>query len=164
MTTEQYPGLGIGGKLRAGLGLLNLFVFAIAVYFIAGQYDLLEHVLAFSREHEEWEVDEIFIVSFALLFVISFISMRQWRKLKQVKQTLLLKNKSLEEAFTEIKQLKGIIPICSSCKKIRDQSGSWHQVEVYVKKHTEAQFSHGMCPECMSKIYSGKHEIMNEDN
>ena len=54
----------------------------------------------------------------------------------------------LQEALAEIKTLRGIVPICASCKKIRDDQGHWHQVEVYVRDHTEAQFSHGMCPEC----------------
>ena len=58
----------------------------------------------------------------------------------------------LGEALAEIKTLRGIIPICTSCKKIRDDQGYWHQVEVYVRDHTEAQFSHGMCPECAKTL------------
>ncbi len=59
----------------------------------------------------------------------------------------------LHKAIDEIKSLKGIIPICASCKKIRDDSGYWHQVEEYVSKHTEAEFTHGLCPECTNQIY-----------
>ncbi len=54
-----------------------------------------------------------------------------------------------------IETLKGIVPICSFCKQIRDDKGYWSQVEEYVAKHTEAQFSHGVCPHCMEKHYSG---------
>ena len=60
-------------------------------------------------------------------------------------QRLILK---LQEALAEIKTLKGFIPICASCKKIRDDEGYWDQLEAYISKHTDAVFSHGLCPDC----------------
>jgi len=60
---------------------------------------------------------------------------------------------SLQKAFDQIKTLRGIIPICAKCKKIRDDQGYWNQVETYVHDHTEAEFSHGICPDCMKKLY-----------
>ena len=57
----------------------------------------------------------------------------------------------LEKAYEEIKTLRGILPICASCKKIRDDEGYWEQVEVYVGKRTGVDFSHGLCPECYEK-------------
>jgi PAS domain S-box-containing protein len=59
----------------------------------------------------------------------------------------------LQKAFDQIKTLRGIVPICSGCKKIRDDKGYWSQVEVYVSEHTEAEFSHGLCPECLKRLY-----------
>ena len=58
----------------------------------------------------------------------------------------------LQAALAEIKTLSGIIPICAKCKKIRDDKGYWEQVEVYIRDHTEAEFSHGLCPECAAKM------------
>ena len=52
-----------------------------------------------------------------------------------------------------IKTLKGIIPICASCKKIRDDQGYWNQLESYVAEHSEADFSHSICPECIKRLY-----------
>lgn len=64
--------------------------------------------------------------------------------------------RSLHDALAEVKQLSGILPICSYCKKVRDDKGYWSQVEAYIQSHSEARFSHGMCPECedreMAKI------------
>ena len=60
---------------------------------------------------------------------------------------------SLKEAMAQIKTLRGIIPICANCKKIRDDAGYWNQVEEYIHDHSEAEFSHGFCPECMKKLY-----------
>ncbi len=64
------------------------------------------------------------------------------------------KNKSLADFLEEIKMLRGIVPICSFCKRIRDDEGNWSEVEVYVSKYSEARFSHGFCPECGKKHYS----------
>ena len=59
----------------------------------------------------------------------------------------------LQQALVEIKTLRGIVPICASCKKIRDDKGYWEQVESFVSKHTDAQFSHGICPDCTKKYF-----------
>lgn len=59
----------------------------------------------------------------------------------------------LQEALANIKVLRGLLPICSHCKKIRDDKGYWKQVEVYIREHTEAEFSHGLCPDCVRKLY-----------
>ena len=61
------------------------------------------------------------------------------------------REKELQKSRDEIKRLRGIIPICSSCKKIRNDKGYWQQVEDYVSAHTEASFSHGYCPDCYEK-------------
>jgi hypothetical protein len=59
----------------------------------------------------------------------------------------------LQEALGNIKTLSGLIPICANCKKIRDDKGYWQQVEVYVRDHSEARFSHGLCPECAKLFF-----------
>jgi PAS domain S-box-containing protein len=61
--------------------------------------------------------------------------------------------KELEKALTEIKTLKGLIPICANCKKIRDDRGYWNQIEEYIQEHSEAKFSHGICQDCAKKLY-----------
>jgi PleD family two-component response regulator len=59
----------------------------------------------------------------------------------------------LQEALANIKTLSGLIPICAACKKIRDDTGYWNQLESYLLSHTEAEFSHGICPECVRRLY-----------
>jgi PAS domain S-box-containing protein len=66
--------------------------------------------------------------------------------------------KELQYALDNIKTLQGLIPICSNCKKIRDDKGFWNQVEVYVSEHTDARFSHGICPDCGKKLYGNLYE------
>jgi hypothetical protein len=59
----------------------------------------------------------------------------------------------LQEAIAKVRTLRGLLPICSSCKKIRDDKGYWNQLESYIQEHSDAAFSHGICPECLRKIY-----------
>ena len=61
----------------------------------------------------------------------------------------------LQDALLRIKTLKGLIPICACCKKVRSDDGYWEQVEVYVRDHSQADFTHGYCPECAAKIING---------
>jgi CheY-like chemotaxis protein len=75
------------------------------------------------------------------------------RRMLELQNSLASKNEVLRQALDHIKTLRGIIPICMSCKKIRDDQGYWNQLESYVSKHTEAEFSHGVCPECLDKLY-----------
>ncbi len=63
------------------------------------------------------------------------------------------KNARLEEAVANVQTLSGLLPICSKCKKIRDDEGYWNQIEVYIESHTDAQFSHSLCRECMDNLY-----------
>lgn len=70
----------------------------------------------------------------------------------------------LQDALTRVQVLSGMLPICASCKKIRDDHGYWEQVEVYVQRHSGAQFSHGICPDCMRRVYPPKdHPYLYDD-
>jgi PAS domain S-box-containing protein len=59
----------------------------------------------------------------------------------------------LREALSKIKALQGLLPICASCKRIRDDRGHWNRMESYIQEHSEAEFSHGVCPDCIHKLY-----------
>lgn len=64
----------------------------------------------------------------------------------------------LQAALTKVKQLSGMLPICCVCKKVRDDQGYWSQIELYIRDHSEAEFSHGLCPECAAKQYAQLHD------
>ena len=59
----------------------------------------------------------------------------------------------LQDALMKVRTLSGLLPICVSCKRIRDDRGYWNQIEEYVRGHSEAEFSHGLCPACARKLY-----------
>jgi CheY-like chemotaxis protein len=61
----------------------------------------------------------------------------------------------LERALGEVRKLSGLLPICASCKQIRDDQGEWHPIESYISAHSEADFTHGLCPTCLKEFYPG---------
>jgi PAS domain S-box-containing protein len=86
-----------------------------------------------------------------MLFVLGMLEdISERRRSIQEREHMILE---LKESLANVKTLRGLVPICASCKKIRDDKGYWSQVEVYVRDHSEAEFSHGICPECMKKLY-----------
>ncbi|PKB58589.1 MAG: hypothetical protein BZY83_06265 [SAR202 cluster bacterium Casp-Chloro-G2] len=71
-------------------------------------------------------------------------------------------NKKLQDAIDNIKVLQGLLPICASCKKIRNDSGDWSQMEAYISAHSEAEFSHGICPDCQQRLYPKVYARLQE--
>lgn len=73
--------------------------------------------------------------------------------LRRAQEELETRATELEKALTQVKKLSGLLPICCSCKKIRDDSGYWQQIEDYISNHAEVDFSHGICPNCLRDLY-----------
>jgi len=82
------------------------------------------------------------------------------QRLKQVEEERGELIHTLRDALAKIKRLHGMLPICASCKKIRDDKGYWNQLEVYIEEHSEAEFTHGYCPDCVKKLYGA---FLDED-
>ena len=81
------------------------------------------------------------------------------RRLERERLTLIA---DLQKALSEVKQLSGLLPICANCKRIRDEKGEWQQVEVYVHAHSQADFTHGICPDCTQHLYPDIYLKMNK--
>lgn len=101
----------------------------------------------------------LYVLSFCVLVIFTGTSIRRYREVverllsevSEHRDALLDRNRELEQALAEIRTLQGILPICSWCHQIRDDAGAWKQLEHYISTHSEAQFSHGICPNCVSK-------------
>ena len=83
-------------------------------------------------------------------------------RLKSIEKEQTLLIRKLEEASANIKTLRGLLPICSHCKRIRDKKGRWRPLEEYIGEHTEAEFSHSLCPHCLRVLYSDLFEQQTE--
>jgi len=133
--------------------ILLILISCIVVFLAAQQYDALEHIVAYSSQHEGYELDELLTVAIFLVFAMTAFTVRRWREQVILNKALNDSNNKLKEALAEIRHLKDMTPICSSCKNIRDEEGCWHQLESYILEHTGSKFSHGICPECREKLY-----------
>jgi DNA-binding NarL/FixJ family response regulator len=67
--------------------------------------------------------------------------------------------RELQAALADVRTLRGIIPICAACKHVRDDTGAWQQVELYVREHSQADFSHGICPACAARLYGQEGSV-----
>ena len=84
---------------------------------------------------------------------IIFFYARLLLGITRIEQELRVHTVSLEKALEEVKLLSGLLPICASCKNIRDDKGYWNEIERYISQHSEATFTHGFCPNCVKKLY-----------
>lgn len=101
-----------------------------------------------------------------IIAMARFDDMMELRHLNDELQTrnseLHLRNEQLQAALDKVNLLSGLLPICSHCKKVRDDEGYWQEVEVYVSHHSEADFSHGICPDCVQKFYPEVYQELNQ--
>jgi len=126
----------------------------------------MHHVITSGESY--MSTDEVFVRKDGTLFPISVVSSPVFEQGRAVASVTsfrdITEQKELElereqliidhmDALSQIKTLSGMLPICASCKRIRDDKGYWNQIESYVEQHSEAEFSHGICPECAKKIY-----------
>lgn len=81
------------------------------------------------------------------------VRIRSGQRVIDLQSALAETNTELRNALAQVKKLSGFLPICAHCKKIRDDKGYWQQIEEYIGDHSEAQFSHGLCPECAAMLY-----------
>ena len=87
---------------------------------------------------------------------------RAGRRLAQLQANLATRLVELETALAEVRQLRGLIPICAHCHSIRTESASWQKLEAYIEQHSEAQFSHSVCDACMHKYYDDPGDVNEE--
>ena len=96
----------------------------------------------------------LLLIVFPALYFLVFRPLRIHidlrRQVESEKDDLIIE---LQTALDEVKTLRGLIPICASCKNIRDDQGFWQQLETYISTHSDAVFTHGICPECVKKLY-----------
>ncbi len=133
------------------------------VIFISALDETLDKVNAFSVGGVDY-ITKPFQEAEVLARVETHLTLRTLQKALEEKNVLLgeknvqleAKNVQLEKALANIRTLRGMLPICAKCKKIRDGEGYWNQIETYIENHSHAEFTHGICEECMEDLYGAQ--------
>ena len=118
----------------------------IPIIFISALNELKDKVKAFSEGGVDY-ITKPFQIEEVLVRVKTHMT------LHSLQRCLEEKNIELQKTFDEVKRLRGFLPICASCKNIRDDQGYWETIEIYISNHSEAQFTHSICPDCTTKLY-----------
>lgn len=108
-----------------------------------------------------YETGWFYLLAVLVSGTLVFLAYR-WRIARLKQRELELQGK-IDESLARVKILSGLIPICASCKKIRDDQGYWNQLEQYIHEHSEAAFSHGICPDCLTRLYPEFAEDVQRD-
>ena len=138
---------------RVPTSLLTGVLVFVCSYVLFRQFDVLEAIVEYSAAYENYEIDEIIAAMIMLSFYLLWFSFKKTEQATRAQVELTTTNLSLKQALNEIKVLRGILPICSHCKKIRTDEGKWVQIEKFISERSDATFSHSLCEECLKKHY-----------
>lgn len=141
--------------------ILTLLITLIAFGFISNQIKPLINYDTQCRSLIYWIIYIIGIISTLIISAVIIFNYRQslWKLFSEVstqRDELEVRNRELQASKNEIKVLRDLLPICAHCKKIRDEKGYWKQIEEYIEKHTDTQFSHSLCEECLEELYGNE--------
>ncbi len=139
---------------------------AVAVFAVSSAFDLFDKVIGWIYRHDTWQLDELFTVAIYLVFAMWAYG---WRRHRELQEQVQRRERAeaekarlipeLESVRADVAVLQKLIPVCSSCKRVRDDQGYWNRVEEYMKTSYHARFDTGMCPECARRIYSMVHPM-----
>ncbi len=134
-------------------------VLGIAVYLAAAHFDVVNHVSAWFVSHEEWQIDELAVVA---VYLVAASAVYIWRRRGELLDQIRERDRAeqekeelipaLERALRDVQNLSSLLPVCAWCKRIRDDDGSWNQIDSYLRKHTSIGVTHGICPECAHRV------------
>ncbi len=123
----------------ASKDLIVLVSMGILLFVFASVFHVFERFAEFHQKYGVEPIDDLIIVLAVMAIAFAFFSLRRWRE--------------LQKALVDIATLRGLLPICASCQKIRDDAGYWNRLEFYIENHSEAELFHTICPDCLKKLY-----------
>ena len=151
--------------IRIYIGISIIFLIFVAARFCSVKSIIPFDVNFLLSSPQHWVV---YISCMATFFMVASVAIQNYRKKMEIligkirsqSDELAKSNESLLTALGNIKTLSGLLPICASCKKIRDDKGYWNQLESYIKEHSDAVFSHGICPDCAKQLYPNRYHLL----
>lgn len=143
-------------KARTRLDLLVIALVCSISYYVLSGFDAFESVTQWSRTVEKWNVDELFMVSSIALIGSGVFIYRRWKQLEREVD----RRRTLERRLAA---LEGLVPICSYCKSLRGESGTWTSIESLLKTDYQLEFTHGVCPSCKKTYLDPELSAFVED-
>jgi hypothetical protein len=133
-------------RRRARNDLIAIGIGSVVAFVLLSSTNAFESFSSWSRSHESMQLDEVLIFGVVLAVGLAIFALRRWRD--------LVRAEALRRAAEHsARRLEGLLPICSGCKRIREQAGEWTPVEEYFSARVAADFTHGLCPECRVRLY-----------
>jgi hypothetical protein len=170
--TEKMTGGKEGGFLMKGIthhfrkrpksvqDIVVISVLSILVFAFSASFDLFNAIIAWVYRHDTWQLDELFSVS---VFLVVAIAVYAWRRNRELAEEIRRREQAeaekaslipeLESALADVHALKKLLPFCTSCRRVREDSGYWNQVEGYMESHFSTRLDGGLCPDCARRFY-----------
>ncbi len=147
-------------KSKASGDLLVIAALAILLFAVSVSFDIFDMILNWIYRHDNWEFHELFTVAPFLIVAFAFYAWRRNRELtEQIRRTKRAEAEKavlvpeLESALADVSRLKKLLPTCSRCRRIRDSSGYWLQIDQFMEVHLQTRLDGGLCPDCAREIY-----------
>ena len=126
---------------------IELLLFsAVVILALAHNYEFAETFIAWARELEHLQIDELIAVALYLSLTLPLLVWKRWTREKGTRR-------ELQKALAEVKQLEAFLTMCAHCHRIQDLNQKWVETAVYLKQELDTDFSHSLCPECITELY-----------
>jgi hypothetical protein len=149
-----------GRKPKSVQDIVVIAILAILVFAFSAAFDIFNAVIAWVYRHDTWQLDELFSVS---IFLVAAMGFYAWRRNRELTEQIRRREQAeaekahlipeLETALADVYALKKLLPFCISCRRVREDSGYWNQVEEYLESHFSTRFDDGLCPDCARRFY-----------
>jgi hypothetical protein len=147
-------------NLKPVRDLVILLTISLALLIVSLWFDPISRWVAWIYRHDNWKLDELFTLTLTLMLGLAWYSWRRWNELaekerqrKRAEEDSIALGRMLDDTLAELKTMEGLLRICESCKRIRDDSGYWIPLDTYIESCSRARFFQGLCPECARKFY-----------
>lgn len=151
--------------LRPVRDLVVLVTVSAAILLASLLFDPFNRWVVWIYRHDNWKLDELFTLTLTMMLGLAWYSWRRWIELaEKERQRRNSENERealariLDATLSELRTMEGLLRICESCKRIRDESGYWIPLESYIESCSRARFFQGLCPECARKFYRSEHD------
>lgn len=150
----------LGRKPQSFQDIIVIGILTILVFTFSAAFDIFNAIIGWVYRHDTWQLDELFSVS---VFLVVAIGVYAWRRNRELTEQIRRREQAeaekaklipeLETALADVHALKKLLPFCTSCRRVREDSGYWNEVEVYMVSHFSTRLDDGLCPDCARKFY-----------